>query len=69
MGLEIAPGAMSCSTDRPFLFYVVDAFLMQDLFEVATELGALERFGGKIVPQGLILKVLADLLKAFLSVD
>jgi hypothetical protein len=46
----------------------MDTFLMQDLFQFSAELRALQRFGREILPEGFVLEVLADLLKAFLSV-
>jgi hypothetical protein len=69
VSLDVAPGALNSPANGARLIHIVDAFLMQNLFEIAAELRTFQRLGREVAPQMLILQMLADILKTFLSVD
>src|ERR1700744_3865550 len=61
VSLEVAPCALNRAANRAFFLHVVNSLLVQSLFELAAELRAFKRFGREVVPQSLVLQVLADL--------
>ncbi len=70
LGLQVAPGAMQSASDSAALLVgVVHAFLDQHVFQFALEAGALQAFCEEVALQCLILKLLTDVLEAFLSID
>ena len=69
LGLEVSPDAMEGAGGGAGLLDVVDAVLVEDLFEIAAEAGAFEGLGEEVALQGFVLEVLADVGEALLAVE
>jgi hypothetical protein len=69
LGLEVAPDAVEGAGGGARLLDVVDAVLVEDLFEVAAEACALEGFGQEVALESFILEMFADVGEALLAVE
>ena len=67
-GFQVAPDAMERPDRCASFIDVVDAILVEHLFEIAAEAGSLERFGQEVALQRLVLQVFADVGEALLAV-
>ncbi len=68
LGFEVAPGAVECAGDGTGLLDVGHAGAVEFIFQLGTEVSALEALGEEEALEGDVLEVVADIGKAFLAV-
>jgi hypothetical protein len=68
-GLEVSPDALEGANGCAGLLDVVNAVLVEDLLEVATEAGSFQRLREKVALKGFVFQMVADVGEAFLAVE